>query len=208
MYFCPKCKTLEVAGADNIQMKCDRCGGYYYPLHIKEDKWDELSADEKKSVLYESVNSYTPMAPDPQPQRFVHEHHIDSSGNEIYYKKIVKSKHANGYGIISVILGIASIGLIVYSLMDYETLYLYGVALICSVVGMIFSSVSRRGGFSNVPAVIGMILCVLCIVSAVFLVVCLACTVGLAGAATLGACAGCLGGCGGCGAFSYFYNFL
>lgn len=50
LYYCGKCKEIELAENDNEVITCSSCGRYYYPLHIKESKWDFMSAEEREEI--------------------------------------------------------------------------------------------------------------------------------------------------------------
>lgn len=51
VYYCKHCNTIEVDVEDNVNIRCPECNQKYYPLHVTEDEWNEMSDDEIRELL-------------------------------------------------------------------------------------------------------------------------------------------------------------
>lgn len=68
MYYCPKCKEIELDRAEDARLSCRECHGSLYALHIDDEQWEHYSPQKRRelldginsSVLYEKKISRTP----------------------------------------------------------------------------------------------------------------------------------------------------
>ena len=55
IYFCKNCNDLEIADKPRIDLLCEECGRYRIPLEITENEWDDLSNDDKRTMLTNAI---------------------------------------------------------------------------------------------------------------------------------------------------------
>lgn len=51
LFYCAKCNSLVADMYEDDEIICDNCGSRMTPLHIDEEKWNDLSDEEKVSLL-------------------------------------------------------------------------------------------------------------------------------------------------------------
>lgn len=56
LYYCPKCKVIELATTDDDVIDCTVCGNACYSLHTRESVWDTLRSEEHEKIKMQSVS--------------------------------------------------------------------------------------------------------------------------------------------------------
>ena len=51
LYYCGKCNSLVADTYEDDSITCEKCGGTMAPLHIDEEEWNNLTTEEKQTML-------------------------------------------------------------------------------------------------------------------------------------------------------------